>query len=171
MFSSWSEICLRVIKACSTSILLFCLLCISTSLSLFRTHTHRHTQSVLHQQGKWCTFAGEKETSLTALWAGPTVWFCSHGWQSRFFPGCPAAPPSQGAEQAAAGFVWDLTCPETPETPNQAARHKQNILKGSTSRMVKMSLCQLFNCTHQRKICNGHTVRQIWPGLRVRLKH
>lgn len=38
--SSGSEICLRVIKVCSTSVLLFCLLWISTSLSLCGTQTY-----------------------------------------------------------------------------------------------------------------------------------
>lgn len=44
LFSSGSEICLRVIKVCSTSVLLFCILCLSTSLSLFKTWTYTHYQ-------------------------------------------------------------------------------------------------------------------------------
>lgn len=44
LFSSGSEICLRVMKVCSTSVLLFCILCISTSLSLFKTQTYTHYQ-------------------------------------------------------------------------------------------------------------------------------
>lgn len=44
LFSSGSEICLRVMKVCSPSVLLLCLLCLSTSLSLLGTHvnTNQH---------------------------------------------------------------------------------------------------------------------------------
>lgn len=45
LLSSGSEICLRVIKVCSTSVLLFCLLRISTLLSLCGTQTYTKPMS------------------------------------------------------------------------------------------------------------------------------
>lgn len=54
LFSSGSEICLRVMKACSPSVLLFGLLCLSTSLSLLGTHGNTHHQHCTHL-GNWPT--------------------------------------------------------------------------------------------------------------------
>lgn len=48
LFSSGSEICLRVMKICSPSVLLHCLLCLSTSLSLLGTHVNTHAQHCRH---------------------------------------------------------------------------------------------------------------------------
>lgn len=58
VFSSGSEICLRAINACATSILLFCLLSASKSLSLFRWDTRTisvgaHKQSLIGFLGRW----------------------------------------------------------------------------------------------------------------------
>lgn len=152
LFSSWSEICLRVIKVCSTSVSWVCSLWVPTSPSLFQGWERRiyHKREKVHfldcQHQAWKTIrhraCGDftEQVFLTASWAGSTAWFCSHDWQRRFFQGCLAAPPSQGAERVAADFVSDQTCPGTPETPNQAGQSKQEhmLQKTLTGRDIRL---------------------------------
>lgn len=48
LLSSVSEICLRVMNACSPPVRLHCLLCLSTSLSLLETYVNTHGQHRTH---------------------------------------------------------------------------------------------------------------------------
>lgn len=67
LLSSGSEICLRVMKVCSPSVLLLCLGCLSMSLSLLGTHKNTHHQRCTGKRAEMT-----QETSLTALWVAAT---------------------------------------------------------------------------------------------------
>lgn len=123
LLSSVSEICLRVMNGCSPSVRLHCLLCLSTSPSLLETHTWTHTVSTATHLAEPANLQQRTEAaSHTALWVGATGWFWSRDWRRKSVRGCPAAPPSLLAEQAAVGSAWGQTCPR-PKAPIQAAKH------------------------------------------------
>lgn len=128
-FSSCSEICLRVMKAGSTSVLLFCGRWLSSMTCLCSTDTKTHVGSHLSGMNlrKQC-HSWRSGGYPTAWWAGATAWFWSRGWRSSSCRGCPAAPPSPEEEEAAADSAWGPTCPD-PEAPSPAARQHRGAFK------------------------------------------